>query len=128
MIDFIKKYKLIFLLLILVIILIVVKITSKTNTNSPNIENQITPTPTITATPTFPLGQNQVFEEVNPDYPLEKALPYKTENFIVEKYKSPMILEVKLLSGDKTKAETEIKTWIESIMEEKNTHTLVWVN
>ena len=128
MIDFIKKYRLIIFLLILIIILIIVKTINKTNTKT---ENNIIITPTSTPIPTvtaFPLGQNQVFEEVNPDYPLEKALPYKTETFIVEKYKSPMILEVRLLSGDKTKAETEIKAWIESIMEEKDTHTLIWIN
>lgn len=128
MINFIKKYKLIIFLLILVIILVVVKIISKPDNNSSNIKTGvITPTPNIVLnlTPTFvPI----ILGDVDFDYPLDSYLPYKTENFIVERYKSPRTLKVQLLSGDKNKAELEIKTWIEGIMQEKDTHILIWIN
>lgn len=130
--EFLKKYQLILILSFLVVVLIFIKlIYGGENKNQIN-EIKITPTPTVIPTiflePTINLNEvkKEISQDINYNYPLGQILPYSTENFIIERYTKPLVLEVEALNTDKVLVEKEVLEWIAKNEPDGLNHKIVW--
>jgi len=136
MLNFIKKHSIVIFLVFLVVVLGLLKIFYG-NTSENTVEITPTTIPTITqgnttesnpvviAKPTF---NPELSVDVAGNYPLWKLVPYQANDFIVDGYIEPLILNVKVLNKDKSlsEIETEVKQWIKENGADPNTHQIIW--
>ena len=126
-IEFIKKYQLILMLVLLVIILIVLKLVY--GNENKNQTSNLSPTPTVISLLISPKPTEisyEVLNDGNPDYPLQKLLPYSTDNFKIIGYDEPYTLVVKIKSGTKEENEKEIKQWIDKNFSGNTDHKIIF--
>ena len=91
-------------------------------------EPQLTPTPT--QIPISPMISNFSYEEINdgnPEYPLQKKLPYTTDNFTIIGYDEPFTLVVRDKIGNQERVKGEVKEWIETYIPDDTKHKLVFL-
>lgn len=125
--EFLKRYQIVLFLSFLVVALVIIKVTTKKE--SPTNQSVITTTPTptmILPTPTPTREEMEESQDIDFNYPLERILPYKTDDFIIEKYVAEQVLKVKAISENKIKIIEEINKWIASYDLEPGSHKIVW--
>lgn len=120
MIEFLKKYWILFFLGGLVIILLLLKIFyGNTGTNQ---VNEVTPTPTpIISEGTVPNEETATPTQINTDSdkPDTEAgqtmvLPFKGQKMEITGYVRPGVLQILIKKEeDRAEAETEVKAWLE---------------
>lgn len=130
LIEFIKKYQLVLFLSFLVIVLIIIKLIYKED-NKNQIETIVptsTPSPTVLMEPTLSVEKfkTETSLEINYDYPLAQILPYSTENFVIERYTKPLVIEVDALNIDKVLVEKQVMEWINKNGSTAESHKIVW--
>jgi len=114
MLNFLKKYFVLFFLGGLIIILVLLKIFygNENTKNTTNIIPTITPIITKNITPTGVIGDESVDTEKNG--PTVDALPYQGKKMQITRYLKPGVLEVVIKKEeDKAEAEIEIREWME---------------
>lgn len=112
------------------IVLIFIKLiySGKNNNQTEVIVPIITPTPVVSVEPTISTKefQTEISQEINYDYPLAQILPYSTENFIIERYTKPLVIEVEALNSDKVLVEKQVMEWINKNGSTAESHKIVW--
>lgn len=126
-IEFVKKYQIILFLSFLVIVLLVLQIVYKTKNQEEISIPTPTPTPTIIKPKEIDGISYEVLNDVNPNYPLKKLLPYSTDNFSILGYDDPFTLIVRNISGDEVTNEKEIRQWIEKYIPGDKEHKIVFL-
>lgn len=142
-INFIKK-RWIIILAVLVLGLMIFVLSLNSNKNGNNSSNEISSSPTLTvATPT-PLpavlsgfGPSQTPEEINIrelelnqnkiNYPLASKLPYKTQDFIIDHYRTAKTFVVIIYDENKkTEIKNKINEWLVNNGSTADSHKIVW--
>ncbi|MDD4026829.1 MAG: hypothetical protein PHO75_01405 [Candidatus Shapirobacteria bacterium] len=128
LIEFIKKYQLVLILSFLVVVLIIVKFLYRGEDKKEIIVPVITPTPTVLIEPTVSVEEfkTEIGQEINYNYPLAQILPYSTENFKIERYTKPLVIEVEALNSDQVLVEKEVVEWINKNGSTAEKHKIVW--
>jgi hypothetical protein len=126
-IEFVKKYQLILVLSFLIIILLILKLIygSKNESQTSNIIP--TPVPTIIQQELTTIS-NEALNDGNPEYPLQKLMPYSTDNFKILGYDDPFTLIVRNKLGNKTENEKEIRKWIEENLPGDTKHKIIFLD
>lgn len=142
-INFIKKRWLIILAIVILALMIwILSLDSNKSSDNKNIETNSSPTLAM-ATPT-PLpavlsgfGPSQTPQEISEreselaqnkiDYPLADKLPYKTQDFIIDHYRSAKTLVVIIYDeSKKTEIKNKINEWLENNGSTADSHKIIW--
>ena len=114
MIKIDKKYQGIVLLIIVALSLSIIKYRFGYKSDSSNkIQKVATPT-SIVLIPTSNEASDAANKFQSVSYPLWNKLPYQGKGFTIDKYSSPMTLEIKLTKSTKEYATKEVNVWLKS--------------
>jgi hypothetical protein len=149
MVEIIKKYWLVEVILVVAIIGLVVLWVSSPKTGNqkqntiPAPTNTVQIIPSLTPPPAAGVGYGpfvpgestdqitshvQQLEQNKNDYPLAALLPYKTDLFTVDHYRSPRLLVVMVKSASDEKiAGQQVGEWLVKNGLAANSHQIVWV-
>ena len=143
--EIIKKYWLVIVILLVAVIGLVALFVGGPKANTQNQQ----PTPTVqelpTQAPTAPPAaakgygpnppgsanqidqQKQQLEQNQKDYPLAALLPYRTDLFTVDHYRSPLKLVVIVKKvEDEKEAQMEIENWLVKNRLAPDSHQIIW--
>jgi hypothetical protein len=107
----IEKYQVIVYLVLIILIMVSVKI--KYGGENAVVEQNVIVTPTSIPTPVL----------IN-KYPLQDELPHKGKGYVIDKYNSPMTLNLILDGATQKEAANDISAWLSSLGEKGSGHII----